>query len=340
VVLRPCYHPFMHFRRTLCCFLVSLIAACGKGADSETADSGSGDKAPLCSTVVTSTDPGNGSMDHYYRDPIRFYLSEPDPTAQVITDMVGETRREDGGSTIVFEPRGNLSPSTEYSAGLDYCYGEPEITFTTSHYGVPLEASADLSGRAYSIAFNSGEYTVGENAGELLNAVFTRPVLVQFEEVNGGFVDITAAIGMPGVQPPQQDMCARTITLRQVSINELPFLSGGVADFEFGAQGGILRFASLTFEGTVSSDASTLGGIAYDAVMGAEEIVSLLPEFGNLDSVCDLAENLGIPCSPCPNDSARQCIPMAAKGIYASQIDETLVSIAEAGTHEECGAAE
>lgn len=330
----------MHFRRTLCCFLLSLLSACGKDTGSATNDSGSGDEAPSCTTVVTSTDPVNGSMEHYYRDSVRFHLSEPDPTAQVITDVVGDTTREDGGSTIVFEPRGNLSPSTEYTMGLDYCYGEPEITFTTSHYGVPLEASADLGGRSYSIAFNSGEYTVGENAGELLNAVFTRPVLVQFEEISGGFVDITAAIGMPEVQPPKQDMCARTITLRQVSINELPLLSGGVADFEFGAQGGILRFASLTFEGTVSSDASTLGGIAYDAVMGAEEIVSLLPEFGNLDSVCDLAENLGIPCSACPNDAERQCIPMAAKGIHAAQIDETLVTILEAGTHEECGAAD
>ena len=312
-----------------------MAVACG-GDPKETADSGSTSSAPTCSTVVTSTDPTNGAMDHYYRDSLRFVLSEPDPTARVITDIVGTTSREDGGTTIVFTPEGNLSPSTEYTVGLDYCYGEPEIAFTTSHYGAPLDASAGLDGRAYSIAFDTGVYTVGENAGELLNAVFTRPVLVQFEDAGGGFVDIIAAVGKAGVQPPEQDLCGRTITLRRVSINELPLLSGGVSDFEFGAQGGVLRFASLLFEGTVASDATSLGGIRYEAVMGVTEIVGLLPEFGNLESVCDLAENLGIPCSPCPNNSELQCIPMAAKGIGADQIDQTLVNITEAGTHPDC----
>ncbi len=275
-------------------------------------------------------------MDHYYRDSIEFHLSEPDPTARVLTDLVGETKTEDDGATIVFVPEGNLSASTEYTVGLDYCYGEPEITFSTSHYGAPLEASADLDGQAYSIEFTSGEYTIGENAGELLNAVFTRPVLIQFRGIEGGFVDIIAAIGKPGVEPPEQDMCARTIELQHVSINELPLLTGGVADFEFGAQGGVLRFASLAFEGTVASDASSIGGIRYEAVMGVEEIVGLLPEFGDLDAVCDLADNLGIPCSPCPNDSSSQCIPLAAKGIRASAVDEAVSPVAEAGTHEDC----
>ena len=312
-----------------------MAVACG-GEPVEAVDSGSPSSAQTCDTVVTSTEPTNGAMDHYYRDSLRFMLSEPDPTARVITDIVGTTSREDGGSTIVFDPEGNLSPSTEYTVGLDYCYGEPEIAFTTSHYGAPLDASVDMDGRAYSIAFDSGVYTVGENAGELLNAVFTRPVLVQFEDAGGGFVDIIAAVGKADVQPPEQDLCGRTITLRRVSINELPLLSGGVSDFEFGAQGGVLRFASLLFEGTVASDATSLGGIRYEAVMGVAEIVGLLPDFGNVQSVCDLAENLGIPCSPCPNSSELQCIPMAAKGISAEQIDHTLVAIAEAGTHEDC----
>lgn len=316
-----------------------MAMACGTASD-DAVDSGPSPSDPTCDTVVTSTDPVNGAMDHYYRDSLRFVLSEPDPTARVITDIVGTTSREDGGSTIVFDPEGPLSPSTEYTVGLDYCYGEPEIAFTTSHYGAPLDANATLDGRAYSIAFASGVYTVGENAGELLNAVFTRPVLVQFEDAGGGFVDIIAAVGKADVQPPEQDLCGRTITLRQVSINELPLLSGGVADFEFGAQDGVLRFASLLFEGTVASDATTLGGIRYEAVMGVAEIVGLLPEFGDLQSVCDLAENLGIPCSPCPNSPALQCIPLAAKGIRADQIEQTLVTITEAGTHPDCNPAE
>ncbi len=326
----------MNPRCSLQISLLLALAGCGKTSDGTASETGTPDPGPTCDTTVSSTDPTNGSMDHFYRDPIVFNLSEPDTSALVLTDIVGETRFEDGGATVVFTPEGNLSASTEYTVSLDYCFGEPSITFTTSHYGSPLEASADLEGRTYSIAFGTGEYTTGENAGDLLNALFTRPVLIQLQDVDGPYLDVLTALGRRDVEPPEQDTCARTIELNHVSMNDLPRVSGGVEDFEFGAQGGQLRFASLAFEGTISSDASSIGGIAYEAVMGVDEIVDLLPEFGNLYDVCSLAENLGIPCSPCPGDAGLDCISFAAKGVRADLVDASLVPITEAGTHEDC----
>lgn len=275
-------------------------------------------------------------MDHYYRDPIVFRLSEPDPTAVVVTDIVGVSTFEDDGATVVFTPEGNLSASTQYTIGLSYCYGEPEIEFTTSHYGSTLEASTDLLGSAYSLEFTGGEYTIGEDAGELLNAVFTRPLLLELVTVGEATMDMRLAVGKPGVVPHVQDTCGRTITLRSVSLNRLPFISGGVEDFEFGAHGGMLRFSSLAFEGTFASDGEAIGGIAYDATMGVPELVELLSDFGDEEDLCSLSVNLGIPCVDCGDGTGDSCISIAAKGIEANVIDVDLIEITEALTHEDC----
>lgn len=324
--------------RSSALFALALFTfGCGKSTGTGQLDSGDASSGPTCETSVDSTVPMNGSMDHYYRDPIVFHLSGPDETATVVTDIVGETRFEDDGATVVFTPQGNLSASTEYTIGLDYCFGQPEISFTTSHFGAPLEASADLEGRTFALDVNSGEYTTGENAGELLNSLFTRPLLIQLRGVDGPYLEIIAALGQRDMAPPAQDTCARTIELSNVAINDLPYVTGGVEDFEFGAQGGLLRFASFDFQATISSDAESIGGIGYQAVMGVPEIVALLPEFGDLTDVCNLTENLGIPCEVCPDGSGDECISISATSIEANIVqDASLVSIVEPGTHEDC----
>jgi hypothetical protein len=314
------------------------VLGCNKSAGTSAGESGEPpiEPGPSCDTIVQSTQPSDGSMSHYYREPIVFRLSEPDSTAIVVTDIVGATTFGDDGATIVFTPQGNLSASTQYTVGLDYCYGEPEIEFTTSHYGATLEASTDLLGGTYSLEFTGGEYTVGQDAGQLVNAVFTRPLLLEVITVNEATMDIRLAVGKPGVVPPVQDTCGRTITLRSVSLNELPFISGGVEDFVFGAHGGSLRFSSLAFEGTFASDGETMGGIAYEATMGVPELVDLLSGFGGEDELCNLSENLGIPCVDCGDGSGDSCISIAAKGIEASKIDVELIEITEPLTHEDC----
>ena len=74
----------------------------------------------------------------------------------------------------------------------------------------------------------------------------------------------------------------------------------------------------------------------YDAVFGVEEIVALLPDFGDVDSLCTLAANLDIPCKPCPSDEALSCIRVSSHHIEGTRVDNTLVPITEPGTHEDC----
>ena len=314
---------------------------CNKTADSDavvTDDTGPAVATRTCDVTVRETIPSTGSMDHYYRDPVVFKLSGPVDEATVRTNVAGETTLSEEGDVVTFTPTGVLSPSTEYSMVLDYCYGQPEITFTTSHFGAPIEASADLEGSAFVLNFDSGVYTIGENAGDLLNSVFTRNVLVQFEEVRDMSARIVAAIGRPNDTSIEQDYCARTIAV-EAQIDALPLVTGAEVDFSFGAMGGQLRIDSIEFEGTLGSSLDDIGGLSYTAVVGMAELVDMLPEFGGESVSCDLAANLGIPCQPCPSDNSLKCITIAAKSIRGEAVDTDLEFITETGVHPECDSA-
>jgi len=320
---------------------VLLLLGCNAKAPStgDSADAQGGETPrETCDVTVSSTIPARNTMDHYYRDPIVFKLSGPIEEATVITDVAGETSLSEDGETVTFTPTGGLSPSTEYTMGLDYCYdGQPEITFSTSHFGAPLEASGQLEGQTYVLNFEVGEYIIGENAGDLLNSVFTRNILVQFEEVYDISAQVLIAIGKPNATTLDQDKCARTIPM-DVSIGTLPLITGREESFTFGAMGGQLRFDSINFEGTISSDLSALGGLTYHASMGIAGIVDILDEFGGEEVGCDLAENLGIPCEPCVNEPDANCITIAAKGISGTHTEVDLEVITDAGTHPDCDA--
>ena len=299
-------------------------------------DSGGEDPGPACSTTIQETHPANGATDHYYRDPVVFVLSEPDPTAVVVADVDGETSVSADGLRIVFTSDVPFDAARAYTVGLDYCFGKPEISFSTSVYGAALEPSTDLEGRLFSFSFAAGDYTIGDSAGELIGAVLGRPVLIQLQDTDGPYLDVVAAVGKVDTSPVEQDTCSRTILINHVSTDTLPFISGGVEDRIFGAHGGVLRFDSFDFTGTIGADGTSIGGVTYDAVLGVEEMVDLLPEFGDEDDLCLLANNLQIPCEPCAADADKPCIHIAAEHIPATLVAGSIVEIDTAGTHEDC----
>ena len=96
--------------------LATVLAACS----TDVRNQGSG---PKCSTTIVATYPVDGSSNFYYRDAVEFYLSSPDPTATVMTDIDGEQYTSEDGKTILFVPSQALEPVTEYEVGLDYCHG-------------------------------------------------------------------------------------------------------------------------------------------------------------------------------------------------------------------------
>ena len=316
-----------------------LLAGCGEVKDSsENGDQSDLDGSPpaSCETTVNQVKPLDGANGHYYLDPVVFKLSEPDSTASVEAEFDGEPTVSEDGLTITYMPDAPLAPSTPYAVTLNYCLGAPTVSFTTSHYGSPLEASTELEGATFTLSFTGGEMLIGENAGELMNAIFRWPIMVQILDVDGPYLNVLAGIGLEDVEPVEQNTCARTIEMNQIPTSELPYVSGRVEDSTFGAYGGEIRFESFDFDTTISADGQTIGGMRYEAVFGVEEIVTLLPDFGDVDSLCTLASNLDIPCEACPSNTALSCIRVSSHHIEGMRVDNNLVPITEPGTHEDC----
>ena len=64
----------------------------------------------------------------------------------------------------------------------------------------------------------------------------------------GGFVGDDTPGQLLGVEPVEQNICARTIEMNQIPTVDLPYVSGRVEDSTFGAYGGEIRFESFDFD--------------------------------------------------------------------------------------------
>jgi hypothetical protein len=318
-----------------------LAIACGdKAAESPAiglVDTGGSGGSGDCETVVTATEPENGAIDHYYRDPIRFILSEPDATAVMVTDVQGTTTREADDRTIVFTPDAPLDPSADYTVGLSYCYGDPQISFATSALGQSLDAGVELEGRVFSLDLTSGQYTVGERVGDLLNVVFTKRLLFSLENVSGDSLEVLAAVAEANSNTSPQDLCARTVRVEGVDISEAPFFSKEILDFSFGSHDGELRFARFAVSGTVTHDGGGIGGLAFEASLSVDEMSQAIPSLGTVEDLCEYAANLGVPCNACPDGGWSPCITVAAEHVEGSLVDFEIVEVDESGTSGDCG---
>ncbi len=326
----------MHTRTTIPWLIIlagcSLDKAASVGSQADSASNTKGD----CEITISVTEPEDGATDHYYRDPIRFILTEPDGTAEVVTDIEGVTSTDAGGRTIVFTPDEPLEASTNYTVGLDYCYADPEISFSTSSYGSAIDPGVELEGEVYALDLTTGDYTEGENAGELLNAIFTRHVLFEIESIEGNELTALAAVSKKSDSPLEQDACARTVRIAGIDISESPYFSADMTEFVFGAHDGELRFTRFVVNGTVSADGSRIGGISFSATMAVDEISQVLPDVGGVEALCQMAENLGIPCQACPSDDFALCITVAAEHILAQGQDFSIEEVTEAGQALDC----
>ena len=319
--------------------LLFLVLGCGGDKSpivGSQADSGADRVKGECGITISVTTPEDGATDHYYRDPIRFILSEPDGTARVVSDIEGTTTTDAGGRTIVFTPDEPLAPSTNFEVGLDYCQGDPVIGFTTSSYGAPIDSDVELEGRVFALDLTTGDYTEGDSAGELLNAIFTRHVLFEIESIEGDEITALASMSKKADDPLEQDECARTVRLEGIDISESPYFSADMTELVFGAHGGELRFTRFTVDGTISADGSRIGGISFNATMAVDEISNVLPDVGGVEALCQMADNLGIPCQACPTDSFALCITVAAEHILARGQDFAIVEVTEASVAEDC----
>ncbi len=291
---------------------------------------------PTCDIVVNATLPAHGASDAYHRGDIEFYLSEPAPEATVVADVEGITTFRDDGRTVVFTPLAPLPPRSRHTMGLDYCGGQPRIEFSTSALGAPLEVPlSDIIGRTYAVDVTQGRFIAGEGIAELAASVFTREILLSVVDIHDDdTIDMRLALAMP--DDTVQDTCSQTLELPPANISHAPFMDFSASDVSFKAEGSSIHLENVELSGTLSPDGSFLGGGQFTATLNAADIVDAW-DLSNVDTLCMLSDNIGVPCEACPDGSDDTCITIQATHIGAPEVEGLFVEpIAVPDSHADC----
>ena len=317
--------------RVIHCLIAMGITGCGED-ESSASDQ---DQSQECDVVVEGTWPSDGSTEAYYRDSVEFYLSDADRYAKVIADFSGVQSFEDDGRTVVYEPDEPLSPSTDYSVALDYCFGQPSIEFATSSLGLPLSDPESLVGATFLLDPTDGRFTDEGRVGEVLAGLYGRSLLVQFIDYDEGIVDVRLAVAEQHPGNPTQDECYRTLDLSSVRFaNDADFLYEE-EQVEFAFYGATMSFFDVETGGTVAPDVQSLGGARFHALVEIDSLALSLG-FESREDICNLAEQLGQSCVECPSDSGTLCLDIAADRLKASRVDLDLALVQERNDLPEC----
>jgi len=322
------------FRSAAVFSVIALLCACDEDTFRPVDDSV--DVVPTCDTTIVSTNPRNASVDAYYRQAIEFELSEPDPTAVVFADFPGKQSSRDDDRVVVYTPDDPLEPLTEYTVGLDYCRGAPEITFKTSELGLPLDDQIDLQGRTYALDLSEVRFLAGEGLEEVAATLVSPTMLVGVYAVDEEGIHLRVA--MPSDDDPEvQDYCVRTVDLPVADFFDEPFFSLSATDVSFGASSATVDLRRLDFTGTVSPDALWMGGGTFAAVLDTRDIAQIIVG-SSPETLCAIADGLGVPCDLCPQDGQPWCVTLDVLDVTADWLPDVQIDpILEASADPRCG---
>ena len=307
--------------------LVLLFSCTNNGSDFEAGPTGD------CDIVVSNTWPADGATGVYNRHPIEFTLSSPDPTAVVLADFPGTQVTSEDGLTITYIPDDPLETNTTYDVALEYCYATPQIRFTTSTLGEPLNDDLALQDVSWVLDPLAGEYLEGYGLASTMAAVFKRDLMAQVTEEYGS--ELTMRLGVADNAGQSQDECFRTIEATEIDFSGEPYLEFYTPKMTFGAFNGYLNLYDITLSGTISPNGRTFGGVSYSLIVDVGDLVDIM-KVSDADAMCDLAVNLGSVCGPCPEGDSVSCIAVSARDLKGSFSSADLVHVEETNTLESC----
>ncbi|MEC8423926.1 MAG: Ig-like domain-containing protein [Myxococcota bacterium] len=328
-------------RRAFLPLLVLLLALGGCSDDfgdpRTLQDTGTARSLPACPITVDATWPTNDSIDHYYRDPVEFWLSDPDPTAAVVAPVPGTTAVHEDGHMLQFTPAETLEPDAPYTFDLEYCGGRPSLSFRTSPAGLPLADTDELVGKVWLIDLGAGRFTEGEPVGALLNGIFGRALLLGVVASDDGVLSIRGGISTDEFRsgPIEQDVCFRTVNL-ELPGSEMPDFRFEVQGFSFASYDAELTLANVSVVGTVHPEGTALDGVRWSVAVSGSELAELIPGVETAAAACEFASDLGVDCTACPDGSGEACIVIAADRMQARAVSTALVEITEADEADDC----
>jgi hypothetical protein len=314
---------------------VPLLAGCPTAPDSAAS------AVEECDTEVRSTFPVTGAVDAYFRGTIEFKLSAADESATIVTDIPGTQSTREDGKIIVWTPSQALTPSTLYSATLEYCGGSATIEFTTSALGTPLTDASVLLAHPYHVALTDARVTEPAAIGALLGEAGDIDILIGVSESNESTIQMLGAVGeRDEANAITQDHCEQTIDFPVADFTGSPYfaiVAPAGQPTKFVIAGYEVEIMNLQLTGTFSADGTYFGGGTLAGSVDTRALDNLVDDSGAEGAICELAEPLGAPCAPC-DDGGVFCLTLVADSIYAEQLTNAppLVAQGENTTDPEC----
>jgi len=322
----------LEFAMTRLTLLLPLALFACSSTEKDDTGGGTTTQTDACEVSVESTLPTTGAVDAYYRGDIEFVLSDPDATATIVTTIPGTQTVSADGLRVIWTLSEPLSPSTSYSATLQYCGGDATIDFTTSSLGTALENPDALVGNTYVLDLTAARIVEPPGIGAVLTGYLTTDILVGVTGVSATEIEMIGAIAVEDSNPPVQDVCEPTIDFPVADFSESPFFEIGPQDTTLSVAGFAITIGDLLISGTIAANGTYFDGGVLSGTIDTRPLVGLVDDSTNPDpnTICDLAVSFGAACVACPEDGEPYCLTLVADQIYAEQVDGlTLVEILE-----------
>jgi hypothetical protein len=327
--------------QTLTCLLLPSLSLVGCSDDFGKPRAVEGEDTAVeeepCGITVDATWPTADSIGHYYQDPVEFWLSEPDPTAEVVAPVPGTTEVLEDGLMLRFTATGDFEPDALYTFDLEFCGGRPSLSFQTSPAGLPIADTSELVGKVWMLDLALGRFVEGEPVGDLLNGVFGRALLLGVVGEDDGTLQVRGGVSNADFRSGtvSQDECFRTVGLELLT-SEMPDFRFEVEGFSFDAYEMELTLAAVSVIGTIHPEGTALDGVRWSVAVSGSELAELLPGVDTAAAACEFAADLGTECTPCPDESGEVCVVIAADRLQAPAVNATLVEITDENRAPEC----
>ena len=281
-----------------------------------------------CQATVLEIAPADGATDVLFVDPVSVGFAGP-ASGGVLTitgpdgSVVDEAAAEADAGSITIAPR--LEANTTYTVTAEVCSDVVSQTFTTSEIGAPVDAAA-VDGTTWEIDFSTTTLVKPESTGvAALLQTGLADLVVLFEASGSGPIDLRAAIG---TEDGQQDTCSRTFELPSATFNN-PDIALSVGSMELPWDELMIQYYDVEVRGAFSPALDGFTGLTLAATVDTIGMVAGLDKDPEVEpyAVCDVLDDLGVSCGPCPTGDVDTCVPFEVTGVSAFPVDVPIVEV-------------
>ncbi len=319
--------------------------------DQETEEESPDPDTESCNAIATTLSPvSDGQTDFYYRDNVMFSVTEGAEDAKIrLIDASGEAiegstyvddQVEEGEPLrVVFAPDQPLKSNHNYVAELDYCGGEPSVTFQTSDLGTQVQDPALLQGWTYVMDLSKARVTKPSSAAQALLTLLDNDLSLQIDNVAGDTLELTVA--STNAETGEQDTCVPSLSFNMPgNFAEAPNFKVGPVDVPFTLAGYSVMLYNGTSSATFASNGNYFAGGRLAGAVDARDIVAALAGKDILpaeepEALCDILEGANMPCEPC-RDGEIYCLNLEVDRISGERSDTYLETIEERDCHVDC----